>query len=55
LKFIDRNWDLEPLAARSRGNFPNPKSDQENAYVPKNSPAIGDLFDFDHGNGHDHD
>ncbi len=56
LKFIERNWDLKPLTARSRDNFPNPKSDDDNAYVPKNSPALGDLFDlfdFDHhGDGH---
>ena len=58
LKFIERNWDLRPLTARSRDNFPNPKSDHANPYVPKNSPAIGDLFDlfdFDHGNGGGHD
>jgi len=55
LKFIERNWDLEPLTARSRDNFPNPKSDRENAYVPENSPALGDLFDlFDFGR-HDRD
>jgi len=54
LKFIERNWDLRPLTRRSRDNFPNPKSDRDNPYVPKNSPAIGDLFDlFDFG--HDHD
>jgi phospholipase C len=54
LKFIERNWDLKPLTGRSRDNFPNPKSDEDNAYVPKNSPAIGDLFDlfdFDHDGG----
>jgi phospholipase C len=54
LKFIERNWDLKPLTARSRDNFPNPKSDDDNAYVPKNSPALGDLFDlfdFDHHDG----
>jgi phospholipase C len=57
LKFIERNWDLDPLTARSRDNLPNPKSDHANPYVPKNSPAIGDLFDlfdFDHGNSGDH-
>jgi phospholipase C len=57
LKFIERNWDLKPLTARSRDNFPNPKSDNDNAYVPKNSPALGDLFDlfdFDHHDGDDH-
>jgi len=58
LKFIERNWDLKPLTGRSRDNFPNPKSDDDNAYVPKNSPALGDLFDlfdFDrHDGNHDH-
>jgi phospholipase C len=54
LKFIERNWDLDPLTRRSRDNLPNPRSDEDNPYVPKNSPAIGDLFDlFDFG--HDHD
>jgi phospholipase C len=54
LKFIERNWSLDPLTRRSRDNLPNPKSDRDNPYVPKNSPAIGDLFDlFDFG--HDHD
>jgi phospholipase C len=54
LKFIERNWDLQPLTERSRDNFPNPKSDAAHPYVPKNSPAIGDLFDlfdFGHDNG----
>ena len=23
-KFIERNWGLQPLTARSRDNFPNP-------------------------------
>jgi phospholipase C len=52
LKFIERNWKLKPLTERSRDNFPNPKSFEDNPYVPRNSPAIGDLFDlfdFDHG------
>jgi phospholipase C len=56
LKFIERNWGLKPLTHRSRDNFPNPKSDEDNAYVPKNSPAIGDLFDlFNFGHDHDRD
>ncbi|HYL64284.1 MAG TPA: alkaline phosphatase family protein [Candidatus Methylomirabilis sp.] len=58
LKFIERNWGLQPLTHRSRDNFPNPKSDEDNAYVPKNSPAIGDLFDlftFDRDHGGDQD
>ncbi len=46
LKFIERNWGLAPLSARSRDNLPNPKADESNAYVPNNMPAIGDLFDM---------
>jgi len=50
LKFIERNWGLRPLTPRSRDNLPNPKSDRDNPYVPRNSPALGDLFDlFDFG------
>jgi phospholipase C len=49
LKFIERNWSLQPLTDRSRDNLPNPKAGS-NPYVPKNSPAIGDLWDlFDFG------
>ena len=58
LKFIEHNWDLEPLTKRSRDNFPNPRMDDDNPYVPRNSPAIGDLFDlfhFDHDRDHDGD
>ena len=58
LKFIERNWHLKPLTARSRDNFPNPIADHDNPYVPRNSPAISDLFDlfrFDHGRDHDGD
>jgi len=50
LKFIERNWRLRPLTARSRDNLPNPVAHDDNPYVPRNSPAIGDLFemfDFD--------
>ncbi|HKD50917.1 MAG TPA: alkaline phosphatase family protein [Candidatus Acidoferrum sp.] len=53
LKFIERNWGLKPLTARSRDNFPNPVVEDDNSYVPLNSPALGDLFDlfnFDQGN-----
>ncbi|HYL04325.1 MAG TPA: alkaline phosphatase family protein [Steroidobacteraceae bacterium] len=51
LKFIERNWQLPTVSRRSRDNLPNPVSGAEdNAYVPANSPAIGDLFDlFDFG------
>jgi phospholipase C len=48
LKFIERNWNLKPLTQRSRDNFPNPVVDDDNPYVPLNSPAVGDLFDFFH-------
>jgi phospholipase C len=46
LKFIERNWDLKPLTNRSRDNFPNPVVEEDNPYVPLNSPALGDLFDM---------
>jgi phospholipase C len=52
LKFIERNWDLKPLTGRSRDNLPNPRAEEDNPYVPVNSPALGDLFDFFH---FDHD
>ncbi len=55
LKFIERNWNLPAITNRSRDNFPNPKSERDNPYVPINSPAIGDLFDLlgfgPHGGG----
>ena len=51
LKFIEKNWGLKPLTERSRDNFPNPRVDEDNPYVPTNSPAIGDLFDFFHFDG----
>jgi phospholipase C len=60
-KFIERNWDLGKLSAYSRDNLPNPKTTDDNPYVPVNSPALGDLFgnfhfaDRDHDHDHDHD
>jgi phospholipase C len=59
-KFIERNFGLKPLSARSRDNLPNPIMDaDDNRYVPRNMPAIGDLMDmFDFGafgNRGDHD
>ncbi|MDD5274019.1 MAG: alkaline phosphatase family protein [Methylovulum sp.] len=48
LKFIEHNWGLSPLSARSRDNLPNPVAGS-NPYLPANQPAIGDLtslFDF---------
>ena len=46
LKFIERNWGLAPLTHRSRDNLPNPIPSAASAYVPANTPAIGDLFDL---------
>ena len=53
LKFIERNWGLQPLTNRSRDNLPNPTFKKANEYVPTNSPALADLFDafdFDRAN-----
>ncbi len=46
LKFIERNWNVNPVSSRSRDNFPNPEVSPANPYVPDNSPAISDLFDL---------
>ena len=49
LKFIEHNWGLAPLSARSRDNLPNPLHSKASPYIPLNRPAIGDLmnlFDF---------
>lgn len=51
LKFIEKNWGLEPLSDRSLDNLPNPVATEDDPYVPANAPAIGDLtglFDFEH-------
>jgi phospholipase C len=59
VKFIERNWTLDTtLSERSRDNLPNPDQDGDHAYVPRNMPAIGDLFDlfdFDHQRDGEHD
>jgi phospholipase C len=62
VKFVERNWMLHTtLSTRSRDNLPNPRmaDDDDDLYVPRNMPAIGDLFDlfnFDrHDRGHDGD
>jgi acid phosphatase len=44
LKFIEANWRLAPLSARSRDHLPNPIADPADPYVPANRPAIGDLI-----------
>jgi phospholipase C len=46
LKFIERNWKLNPLTDRSRDNLPNPKTRGDQPYVPANMPALSDLFDM---------
>ena len=46
LKFIERNWSLQPVTSRSRDNFPNPIATASEPYVPTNSPAISDLFEL---------
>jgi acid phosphatase len=46
LKFIERNWRLPTLSARSRDNLPNPVADASHPYVPSNRPAIGDLMNL---------
>jgi acid phosphatase len=43
LKFIEHNWMLQPLSRRSRDRLPNPRTFDDDDYVPANSPAIGDL------------
>jgi len=52
VKFIERNWNLPTISNRSRDNYPNPRAEEDDPYVPTNSPAISDLFElfsFDHG------
>jgi len=47
VKFVERNWMLNTtLSVRSRDNMPNPEQDGSHSYVPRNMPAIGDLFDL---------
>jgi acid phosphatase len=53
LKFIERNWGLSPLSARSLDNLPDPVQHRANPYRPANRPAIGDMFDlFTFGRGY---
>jgi len=44
LKFVERNWSLQPITGRSRDNLPNPTATPDNPYVPTNMPALSDLF-----------
>ena len=45
LKFIEANWNVPPITARSRDNLPNPTTGAD-PYKPTNGPAIGDLTDL---------
>ena len=44
VKFIEYNWDLPRLSARSRDNLPDPVASPEDPYKPTNGPAVGDLL-----------
>ena len=49
LKFIEKNWGLSTISARSRDNLPNPVASPSNPCRPLNGAAIEDLmnlFDF---------
>jgi phospholipase C len=46
LKFIEANWKVPPVTARSRDNLLNPKTTAADPYKPTNGPAIGDLMDL---------
>ena len=48
LKFIEKNWGVDPIAANTRDQLPLPVQGK-NVYLPENGAAIGDLtslFDF---------
>ena len=54
LKFIEHNWKLGTVSSRSRDNLPNPIVEEDNPYVPTNTPAISDLMDlFNFGGSND--
>ncbi|MGF6740967.1 alkaline phosphatase family protein [Paraburkholderia atlantica] len=44
LKFIERNWRLQPLSTRSRDRLPNPVTSTQSPYLPVNTTSIGDLM-----------
>lgn len=43
LKFIEHNWRMQPLSARSRDRLPNPVTSTQSPYLPVNTTSIGDL------------
>ena len=49
LKFIERNWSLQPLTNRSRDNLPNPTYAKNNRMcrpTARRSTILFDAFDF---------
>jgi acid phosphatase len=44
LKFIEHNWRVQPLSARSRDRLPNPVTSSQSPYLPVNATSIGDLM-----------
>ncbi|HEY1996879.1 alkaline phosphatase family protein [Paraburkholderia sp.] len=44
LKFIERNWRMQPLSTRSRDRLPNPVTSTQSPYLPVNTTSIGDLM-----------
>jgi acid phosphatase len=46
VKFIEKNWHLQPLSQRSLDRLPNPIASTKNPYVPTNGPAVGDLMNL---------
>ena len=45
-KFVEANWRVGTISSWSRDNLPDPVASREDPYVPRNSPAIGDLMDM---------
>ncbi len=46
LKFVEANWSLPTIYSYTRDSLPNPKTSQNNPYVPTNMPAIDDLMGY---------
>ncbi|MDE2051644.1 MAG: hypothetical protein KGJ72_11560 [Gammaproteobacteria bacterium] len=57
-KFVEANWKVGTISRWSRDNLPDPVASRKDPYVPRNSPAIGDMMDmfhFDHDRDGDRD
>jgi phospholipase C len=46
IKFIEKNWSIDPIDHYTRDNLPNPVQTGVNPYVPVNGPAIDDLTSY---------